>query len=54
VIRGSSVGAGLRGGIDLPGGYQGITLGLEVARQFSNLPNLTHSWRTNISMNIRF
>lgn len=54
VIRSNAVGAGLRGGIDLPGGYQGITLGLEVARQFSNLPNLTHGWRTNVSMNIRF
>jgi hemolysin activation/secretion protein len=54
VVRGSAVGAGLRGGIDLPGGYQGATLGLEVARQFSNLPNLTQAWRANVSMSIRF
>jgi hemolysin activation/secretion protein len=54
VVRGSAVGAGLRGGIDLPGGYQGATLGLELARQFSNLPNLTQAWRANVSMSIRF
>jgi hemolysin activation/secretion protein len=53
-IRGGAVGAGLRSGIDIPGGYQGVTLGLEAARQFSNLPNLTHTWRGNFSMNIRF
>jgi hemolysin activation/secretion protein len=54
VIRGSSVGAGLRGAIDLPGGYQGATLGVEAARQFSNLPNLSQAWRANVSMSIRF
>jgi hypothetical protein len=35
VVSGSAIGAGLRGGIDVPGGYQGVTLGLEVARQSS-------------------
>jgi hemolysin activation/secretion protein len=54
VVRGSAVGAGLRSGIDMPGGYQGVTLGVEVARQFSNLPNLTHAWRANVNMSIRF
>jgi hemolysin activation/secretion protein len=53
-VRGSAIGAGLRSGFDIPGGYQGVTLGLEVARQYSNLPNLTHAWRGNVSMSIRF
>jgi hemolysin activation/secretion protein len=53
-VRGGAVGAGLRSGIDIAGGYQGVALGLEVARQFSNLPNLTHVWRGNFSMSIRF
>jgi hemolysin activation/secretion protein len=53
-VRGGAVGAGLRSGIDLAGGYQGVTFGLEAARQFSNLPNLTHIWRGNFSMSIRF
>jgi hemolysin activation/secretion protein len=53
-VRGGAVGAGLRSGIDLPGGYQGVMLGLEVARQFSNLPNLPHSWRGNFSVSVRF
>ena len=53
-VRGGAVGAGLRSGIDIAGGYRGATFGLEVARQFSNLPNLTHIWRGNFSMSIRF
>jgi hemolysin activation/secretion protein len=53
-VRAGAVGAGLRSGIDMAGGYQGVTLGLEVARQYSNLPNLTHIWRGNFSMSIRF
>lgn len=53
-IRGGSVGAGVRSGIELAGGYQGLTLGLEVARQFSNLPDLPHAWRGNVVMNVRF
>jgi hemolysin activation/secretion protein len=54
MIRAAAVGAGLRSNFDLPGGYQGATLNVEVARQFSNLPNLTHAWRTNVSLNVRF
>jgi hemolysin activation/secretion protein len=54
VVRAGAVGAGVRSGIDVPGGYQGVTLGLEVARQFSNLPNLPHSWRGQVVMSFRF
>ncbi|MEA2952832.1 MAG: hypothetical protein QOJ96_2352 [Alphaproteobacteria bacterium] len=54
VVHGGAVGAGLRSGIDVPGGDQGVTLGLEMARQYSNLPNLPQAWRANVSMNIRF
>lgn len=54
VVRGGAVGAGVRGGIDLPGGYQGAAVGLEVARQFSNLPNLPHSWRGQMVVSFRF
>jgi hemolysin activation/secretion protein len=54
VIRSGAIGAGVRGGIDIPGGYQGIAVGLEVARQFSNLPNLPHSWRGQLVMGFRF
>ena len=53
-VRGGAVGAGLRSGVDMAGRYQGVTLGLEVARQFSNLPNLTQAWRTNINIGMRF
>jgi hemolysin activation/secretion protein len=53
-VRGGAVGVGLHSGIDIAGGYQGLTLGIEVARQFSNLPNLTHIWRGNFNMSIRF
>jgi hemolysin activation/secretion protein len=53
-VRGGAVGAGLRSGVDMAGGYQGVTFGLEIARQFSNLPNLTHIWRGNFNMSIRF
>lgn len=54
LIRAGAVGAGVRTGVDVPGGYQGVTLELEVARQFSNLPTLTHAWRANAGMSIRF
>jgi hemolysin activation/secretion protein len=54
VVRGGAVGAGLRSSIDMPGGDQGVTFGLEMARQYSNLPNLTQAWRANVSMSMRF
>jgi hemolysin activation/secretion protein len=54
VVRGGAVGAGVRSGIDIPGGYQGVAVGLEVARQFSNLPNLPQSWRGQVVMGFRF
>jgi hemolysin activation/secretion protein len=54
VVRAGAVGAGVRSSMDFPGGYQGVALGLEVARQFSNLPNLPHSWRGNAVMSFRF
>ena len=53
-VRAGSLGAGLHSGLDLPGGYHGLTLGIEVARQYSNLQNLTHAWRSNISVGFRF
>jgi hemolysin activation/secretion protein len=54
VVRAGAVGVGVRSGIDIPGGYQGVALGLEVARQFSNLPNLPQAWRGNVVMSFRF
>jgi hemolysin activation/secretion protein len=54
VVRAAAVGAGVRSGVDLPGGYQGVTLGLEMARQFSNLPTLPQAWRGNVVMSFRF
>ena len=54
VVRAGAFGAGLRSGLDMTGGYQGVSLGVEVARQYSNLPNLPQAWRANVSMNIRF
>jgi hemolysin activation/secretion protein len=54
VVRGGAVGAGVRSSIDIPGGYQGVALGLEIARQFSNLPNLPQAWRGNVVMSLRF
>lgn len=54
VVRGGAVGTGVRSSIDIPGGYQGVALGLEVARQFSNLPNLPHSWRGQVAISLRF
>jgi hemolysin activation/secretion protein len=54
VIRAAALGVGVRSGIDIPGGYQGVALGLEIARQFSNLPNLQQAWRGNVVMSVRF
>lgn len=54
LARAASVGGGLRSSIDAAGGYQGFSIGLEAARQYSNLPNLAHSWRGSVSLTIRF
>jgi hemolysin activation/secretion protein len=54
LVRAASVGGGLRSTLDSPDGYRGVTLGFELARQYSNLPNLQHFWRGNVSMSIRF
>ncbi|MEO8104481.1 MAG: hypothetical protein ABI790_18350, partial [Betaproteobacteria bacterium] len=54
VVHSGAVGIGARSTLDIPGGYQGVSLGLEVARQFSDLPNLPHSWRGQVVMGFRF
>jgi hemolysin activation/secretion protein len=53
-VKAASFGAGVRSGVDLPGGYQGITVNFEVARQYSDLPTLARGWRENIRVNMRF
>jgi hemolysin activation/secretion protein len=54
VVRAGSFGAGLRSGVDMPNGYQGASLGLEVARQYSDLETVGHGWRFNAVLNLRF
>jgi len=53
-IHAGSFGAGLRSGFDLPNGYQGATLGLEAARQYSNLATVGHGWRFNGVLSLHF
>jgi hemolysin activation/secretion protein len=53
-IRATAIGVGFRSAIDMPDGYQGLALGLELARQYSNLPNLPQAWRLNFGASIRF
>ncbi|MDO9413831.1 MAG: ShlB/FhaC/HecB family hemolysin secretion/activation protein [Pseudolabrys sp.] len=53
-VRAAAVGAGLRSNIEMSGGYQGASLSVEIARQFSNVPDVEHAWRTNVSLSIRF
>jgi hemolysin activation/secretion protein len=54
VVRAGSFGVGLRSGFDMPNGYQGASLGLEVARQYSDLETVPHGWRFNAVLNLRF
>jgi hemolysin activation/secretion protein len=54
LVRAASFGAGVHSGVNLPGGYQGLTVNFEVARQFSDLPTLAHGWRENVSINMQF
>jgi hemolysin activation/secretion protein len=54
VVRSGALGVGVRSNLDIPGGYQGASLGLEIARQFSNLPNLSQGWRGQFVMSVRF
>lgn len=53
VVRSGALGVGARSNLDIPGGYQGVSLGLEIARQFSNLPNLSQAWRGQVVMSVR-
>jgi len=48
------LGFGARGNLEIPGGYQGMSLGLEIARQFSNLPHLPQGWRGQVVMSLRY
>ena len=52
-IHAGAVGAGIRFGGDRPGGYQAAALGLEVARQFSNVPE-QDDWRGSLNLSVRF
>jgi hemolysin activation/secretion protein len=54
LVRAASLGVGVRSGVDLPGGYQGMTANFEVARQYSDLPTLAHGWRESVSINMQF
>jgi hemolysin activation/secretion protein len=54
VVHAGAVGVGIRSDINMPAGYLSPSLGLEVARQFSNLPSLAHAWRVNVSISTRF
>jgi hemolysin activation/secretion protein len=54
VVRAGSFGAGIRSGFAMPNGYQGASLGLEVARQYSNLDTVGHGWRFNAVLNLEF
>jgi len=52
-VQASSYGIGLRGGPD-PGGYQGFSLSIELARQESNLPDAPQNWRVNANVGVQF
>jgi hemolysin activation/secretion protein len=54
MVRAGSFGAGLRSAFDMPNGHQGTSLGLEVARQYSDLETIPHGWRFNAVLNLRF
>jgi len=54
VVRAGALGFGARGNLEIPGGYQGMSLGLEIARQFSNLPHLPQGWRGQVVMSVRY
>jgi hypothetical protein len=53
LIRAGALGVGARSNVDF-NGYQGASVALELARQYSNLPLLGHAWRGNFTMSIRF
>jgi hemolysin activation/secretion protein len=54
LVKAASFGVGVRSGVDLPGGYHGMTANFEVARQYSDLPTLAHGWRESVSINMQF
>ena len=54
MVHAATFGAGVRSNVDFPGGYQGFSIALETARQYSNLPTLPQAWRENVIINMRF
>jgi hemolysin activation/secretion protein len=54
MVHAATFGAGVRSNIDGPDGYRGISIALEAARQYTNLPTLPQAWRENIVVNMRF
>jgi hemolysin activation/secretion protein len=54
MVHAAAFGAGVRSNVDFPGGYQGFSVAIETARQYSNLPTLPQAWRENVVVNMRF
>jgi hemolysin activation/secretion protein len=53
-LQAGALGLGVRGALDLPGGWNSLAFALEVARQFSNIPDHKDGWRTNFNARVSF
>jgi hemolysin activation/secretion protein len=54
VINAGALGFGTRGTIEIADGSSGLNLGLELARQFTNLAGARQGWRGNVNAMVTF
>lgn len=54
VISAGAVGFGARSGVDVAAGATGLSFGLELARQFTDVPGLRQAWRGNVNAMVTF
>jgi len=53
-VTAGAIGFGARSSIDTAAGFPGLSLGLELARQFTDVPGLRQGWRGNVNAMVTF
>ncbi len=54
IINAGAIGLGARSSVDVAAGQPGLSFGLELARQFTDVPGLRQGWRGNVNAMVTF
>ncbi len=54
IINAGAIGFGARSSLDAAAGLPGLSLGLELARQFTDVPGWRQGWRGNVNAMVTF